>query len=126
MSLRSSSSGFTLIELSLLLVLFALLSAMAVPSFTNSMSRARARAAIDRLSGDVFLARSVAAQRGLPVYIRFEPPSGCADHYELSDGTGALVRRVTVRQEDTGVCLSSNVARAMRVDSRGMLVGSPR
>jgi hypothetical protein len=38
---------------------------------------------------------------------------------------GMVVDSVGVRGAG-GVCLSSNVARAMVIDSRGMLVGSPR
>jgi type II secretory pathway pseudopilin PulG len=125
MSRRWSSPGFTLIELSLLLVLFALLSALAIPSFSGTLSRARTRAALDRLAGDLFLARSLAARSGRPLRVRFGPAGECADFYEITGDTGVL-RRVTVRSGSAGVCLSSNVPGAMRVNSRGMLVGSPR
>jgi type II secretory pathway pseudopilin PulG len=120
------SAGFTLVELCVLLVLFALLSAMAVPSLTDTFARARGTAAMNRLAGDVFLARSLASRSGQPVLIRFEPSSGCADHYAIAREDGVLLRRVAMGLEDTGVCLGSNVARAMRVNSRGMLIGSPR
>lgn len=123
---RSPSAGFTLIELSILLVLFALLSALAVPSFSNTIARARARTALNRLTGDVYLARAVAARSARPVFIRFEPPTGCADEYVVAAGDGTVLRRVRMRRASTGVCLTSNVARAMGVNSRGMLIGSPR
>jgi prepilin-type N-terminal cleavage/methylation domain-containing protein len=122
----ASSPGFTLIELIILLVVFALLSAMAVPSFSHALARARAAGTLNRLSGDVFLARALAARAGRPVLIRFTPSSGCADSYELLAEDGGVLRAVTTREEVTGVCLRSNAPQAMRVNGRGMLVGSPR
>lgn len=122
----SDSSGYTLAELILLLVLFALLSAMAVPSFANVLARARIRATLDRLSGDVYLARSLAARGAQPISIRFDPSAGCATRYELVNLAGEVLRQVTTDPGDTGVCLESNVGRAMRVNARGLLVGSPR
>lgn len=122
----SDPSGYTLTELILLLALFALLSALAVPSFSNVLARDRTRAILDRLSGDLYLARSVAVRRAQPITIRFDPPTGCAARYELVDVGGEVLRRVTTDPGDTGVCLESNVDRAMRVNARGLLVGSPR
>src|SRR5690606_1902637 len=120
------SAGFTLIELCLLLALFAILSAFAVPSFSATLAQARARASLDRLTGDLYLARALAARAGRPVSLRFEPAAGCAAHYLLLADDERVLRRVTAAPEVTGVCLRSNVARAMRIDARGMLVGSPR
>lgn len=120
------SSGFTLIELCLLLVLFGVLSSLAVPSLSESLARARTGAVLNRLSGDLFLARSLAAREGRPVRVRFEPASGCADLYELVTEEGRVLRRVTANPARTGVCLRGNVPGAMRVNSRGMLIGSPR
>ena len=126
MSRRPSAAGFTLIELSVLLVLFALLSAMAVPSLSSILAHARARAALDRLAGDLFFARAVAARSGRPVYLRFVPATGCADGYLLVGQDDTVLRRVRTGREGSGVCLTSNVSRAMGVNSRGMLIGSPR
>lgn len=120
------SAGFTLIELCLLLVLFGVLSSLAVPSLSATLARARTSAALSRFSGDLYLARSLAAREGRPVQVRFEPASGCAQRYELLADDGRVLRRVTAGPERTGVCLRSNVPWALRVNSRGMLVGSPR
>lgn len=118
--------GFTLIELCVLLVLFALLSSLAVPSLSATMARARTAAVLNRLSGDLFLARTLATRGGASVSLRFEPPEGCAERYELVSADGSVLRRVVMGGDASGVCLTSNVSRAMRVNSRGMLVGSPR
>lgn len=117
-------AGFTLIELCILLVLFALLSALAVPSLSGTISQSRVRGAMGRLTGDIHLARALAARSGQPVRIRFEPADGCARRYLVEDATGAVIRSVAVGADQ--VCLSSNVSRPMFVNGRGMLSGSPR
>jgi type II secretory pathway pseudopilin PulG len=126
MSRPLPSAGFTLIELAILLVLFGLLAGMAVPSLSRTMSRARVDAALSRLSADLFLARALAVREARPLRIRFLPPTGCAVRYEIVTDSGAVLRSVTSDPERTGVCLGSNVARPMRVNARGMLIGSPR
>ena len=118
------STGFTLVELSLLLVLFALLSALAVPSLARVLAEERARGTMNRLGADIHLARALAARAGEPVRLRFEPEEGCARRYLLEADDGAVLRRVEVGRG--GVCLSSNVAQPMYVNGRGMLSGSPR
>lgn len=119
-------SGFTLIELCLLLVLFGVLSSLAVPSLSASLARARTGALLNRLTGDLYLARSLAAREGRSVRVRLEPASGCAERYEVVADDGRVLRRVTAGPARTAVCLRSNVPGAMRVNSRGMLTGSPR
>ena len=120
----SRSDGFTLAELCLLLVLFALLSALAVPSLSGTIAQSRVRGAMGRLTGDIHLARALAARSGQPVRIRFEPVEGCAERYLIEDHAGSVLRTVAVGADH--VCLSSNVTRPMLVNGRGMLSGSPR
>lgn len=120
------TAGFTLIELCLVLALFAILAGAAVPSLTGMMSRVRIQGVLGGLSSDLYLARSLAARQNRPLSVRFLPSDGCADAYEIVADDGAVLRRVTTAASTTGVCLGSNVARAMHVNSRGMLVGSPR
>lgn len=116
--------GFTLIELCLLLALFALLSALAVPSLSGVVARERARGTMNRLAADIHLARALAARAGSPVRLRFDPAEGCARRYLVEADDGAVLRRVEVGRG--GVCLSSNVTSPMYVNGRGMLSGSPR
>jgi type IV fimbrial biogenesis protein FimT len=126
MSRRLPAPGFTLIELSLVLVLFALLAGMAVPSLSGTLSRARVDAVLSRLSADIFLARSLAARDSRRLLIRFEPATGCAAAYQIVSDAGEVLRRTTVDGDGGGVCLSSNVSTPMRVNARGLLIGSPR
>lgn len=126
MSHRRPSPGFTLIELSLVLVLFALLAGMAVPSLSRTISAARVDSVLSRLSADIFLARSLAARDARGLLIRFDPSTGCAATYQIVTDAGEVLRRTIVDAANNGVCLSSNVSRPMRVDARGVLTGSPR
>lgn len=122
----SVAAGFTLIELCLVLAIFAILAGAAVPSFASMMSRVRIHGVLGGLTTDLYLARSLAARENRPLSVRFVPSAGCADAYEIVTDDGAVLRRVSTAPGTTGVCLGSNVGRAMRVNARGMLVGSPR
>lgn len=126
MSRPVPAAGFTLIELSIVLVLFALLAGMAVPSFSKTLSQARVNGVLSRLAGDIFLARSLAARDARPLLIRFDPATGCAAAYRIVTDAGEVLRRSTVDAGGAGVCLSSNVNRPMRINARGVLTGSPR
>jgi type IV fimbrial biogenesis protein FimT len=125
MSLRKAPPGTTLVELLVVLAIIGLLTALAAPSMTGYLERARARAALDRLTGDLYQARVVAVREGTRVQIRFVPNSGCAARYELFRVDREEVMRA-VPVEGPGVCLRSNVSRALSIDSRGLLLGSSR
>jgi type IV fimbrial biogenesis protein FimT len=64
-----STSGFTLLELLVVLVIIAVLSAFAIPAFSQSIQRYRAAAEISALGTDLQLARSEAVKRGLSVVV---------------------------------------------------------
>lgn len=123
---RACSAGFTLIELALLLALLSLLSALAVPSFSGTLASARTRSTLDRLSADLYLARAQALRDGRAIQIRFDPPEGCAGQYEIVAVVDAVSSIVQRRLTDPGVCLRSNATTPLRVNARGMLIGSPR
>lgn len=64
-----SSSGFTLIELMVVIALIAITTSIAIPSFQRFLERARADAAAAEVAGLFSLARSEAIRRNLPVTI---------------------------------------------------------
>ena len=123
---RVCAGGFTLIELALLLALLSLLSALAVPSLSGTLAGARTRSTLDRITADLYLARAQALRDGREIQIRFDPSEGCAERYEIvawADKASPLVQR---RVPDPDVCLRSNATTPLRVNARGMLIGSPR
>jgi len=124
---RSALAGFTLVELITSLVVIGVLVSLAAPELTSELRRARVRSALGEFTSDVYRARAYAAANGVRVTLALQPTAGCAAGYVLRRAdTGALVRSVSLVARARGVCLSSNVARAMSINSRGMLVGSPR
>jgi type IV fimbrial biogenesis protein FimT len=62
-------SGFTLIELMVVLVIVGIVSAVAVPSYTSMMSKNRVTTAVASLHGALLLSRSEALKRGVPITI---------------------------------------------------------
>ncbi|MCY1281158.1 Chthon cassette protein D [compost metagenome] len=63
------SSGFTLIELMVVIALIAITTSVAIPSFQRFLERARADAAAAEVAGLFSLARSEAIRRNVPVTI---------------------------------------------------------
>jgi prepilin-type N-terminal cleavage/methylation domain-containing protein len=125
MSHRKVPAGTTLIELLIVLAIISLLTALAVPSMTGYLERARVRGALDRVTGELYQARVLAVREGTRVQLRFVPNRGCAARYELFRMDRDEVMRV-VTVDGPGVCLRSNVARGFSIDSRGLILGSSR
>lgn len=59
--------GFTIVELVVTLTVLGILTAIAVPQFTEFLRNSRRAATINELVGSLSLARSEAVRRGLPV-----------------------------------------------------------
>ena len=123
---RHRRAGFTLPELLTALAVAGVVLSHAVPAFSAYVQRLRVRSALHQVSAEIHRARAVAARRGGRVVLRFRPPTGCAVEYELARADGHLLATVPLRDRTHGVCLTSNVPRALSINSRGMLVGSPR
>lgn len=66
---RTVASGFTIIELMIAIVVAAILLAVAVPNFTDAMSKTDAAQKTNDLVGAFTLARSEAASRGRTVCV---------------------------------------------------------
>jgi prepilin-type N-terminal cleavage/methylation domain-containing protein len=120
------TEGVTLLELLVVLTLLGVALAAAAPSLGATLDRYRARSALDRVATDLFYARAYAVRSGRRVQLRFTPPDSCALSYALVRSDGLVLRTVTIATEVGRVCLTSNVPRAMSIDSRGVLIGSAR
>lgn len=67
---QARSLGLTLIELAIVVAVLAVLGTLAVPTFSNRLTRERLAATAERLAADVSEARFDAARRGQPLYVR--------------------------------------------------------
>ena len=119
-------AGYSLVELLAALTLVAVLAALAAPALAGEIAEIRVRSTLDRLTADIYRTRALAAVRATRLNLAFVPARGCAAAYVVlrrEDG----VRLDSVSLSDRGgVCLTSNASDAMSINSRGMLVGSPR
>lgn len=65
--------GLTLIEIAIGIAILAVLAAIAVPSFAESIGRARLAGAAETLASDLAEARFEAVRSGRPLYVVFSP-----------------------------------------------------
>ena len=84
-------TGFTLLELAVVMAVTIVLGAMAVPSFSGLVARQRLKSVAYGLQADIALARQEAGRSGLAVHLMFHPgPQWC---YALSAGIGVDCRQ---------------------------------
>jgi prepilin-type N-terminal cleavage/methylation domain-containing protein len=120
-------AGFTLIELLCVLTLVGIVASFAAPAMTAQVDRLRVRTALDLLTSRVARARMLAVREAVRVHLRFEPADGCARAFVISVAPdGATLDSVPLATTHGSVCLRANVSQPLVIDSRGMLVGSPR
>jgi prepilin-type N-terminal cleavage/methylation domain-containing protein len=75
------SSGFTLTELVIVLLVLGILAATAAPKYFDSLARFRAEAAAKRIAGDLQLARRNAISKSASQSVQFNSPG--ANQYRL-------------------------------------------
>lgn len=71
-------SGFTLIELMIVTIIFAIIAAAAVPSFQSMFGRKNLESVGKQFQLSLRMARAEASQRGVPVRVR---PSEASDNW---------------------------------------------
>lgn len=77
--------GFTLVELVLVLVIVAVVSAIALPKFSQASARHQLNSAADRVASDLELAQTRARAASLDVSLTF---STSEHHYDFSSAVG--------------------------------------
>lgn len=86
--MRGGRRGFSLIEITLVVIIFALLAAIGLPRFKGTFAQARLKSSARALVGSLRYARNAAVLRGLPTEVRFHLAHGgyeltLLDEYEL-------------------------------------------
>lgn len=90
-SLRDGRAAFSLIELVVVLLIVAIVTAIAVPRFGNGAARARLEFAANQLGGDILLTRDQARAASAPRYLAFKLGTGAYSF--LDEAEAPLVRR---------------------------------
>lgn len=94
------SKGFSLVELTVVVAMIAVLGALAAPRFANASSRQRVAAAANRVEADLMLARQRARAASADYTVRFK-----ADAYEFVDADGRSQQITDLSKEPYGVSI---------------------
>lgn len=118
---RSCDRGYTLIEMMVAVALLGVMLALAAPRLEGLTRANRLRAAIDRVSSDLTLARLSAVREGRQASLRIDDQGRrYTVTIDNADGTAAsTLKTVVVNTEYKGVTLDPQAAQ-VSFDSRGM------
>jgi prepilin-type N-terminal cleavage/methylation domain-containing protein len=118
----SNRSGFSLIEMVVVLVLIFVIASFAVPSMQNYVGHGKNRRALDRVASDIALARMAAVRAGQRATITF---TGSGYTIQLQTNPVKTVRQVSLSSEYGGATVTApTVDGTLVFDSRGLLVSS--
>src|SRR5690606_17646652 len=117
-----SDAGFTLVEVLVVLLLVAVLTALAGPSLSAYVGGSKTRRAVDRIATDLAYARMQAVRSGRHVVVRFDPSGSY--RVEVVGDAEAPPRHVTLANEHGGILLSAPVD-SLEFDARGLVVSDP-
>jgi len=116
--MKNKNSGFTLIELMVVVSILAILLAVAVPSFSGMVQRGRLKAVAEEHIGHLYMAKAEALKTGQPIYYSVKSGAGqcygfkkaaACDCAETSGATLCDLLRIPV-DPNTGVTMSSSYA----------------
>jgi prepilin-type N-terminal cleavage/methylation domain-containing protein len=112
---RARSSGFTLVELMLVVGLVAVLAAAAAPSIAGGMRRFTLTSASQQVASTIRTARYQAVGRNMTVRVRFDYPD--EGQYQILDATDADVIS-SARLLLSGAAFSA-ISGDIEIDSQG-------
>lgn len=99
-------SGFTLVEIMIVVGVIAILSAIATPFIMNWLPNMRLQSAARHLLTDMQNAKNEAIKTNTNVTLVFTPPAACpGGSYAFTDGNGLVVTTVTIADQDRDLCL---------------------
>lgn len=75
---KNSNSGVTLIELMIVIVIAAILMALAIPGFRDTIDRNRLKGATETIYSGMQFAKSEAIKRNVPIRVNFTTSNGGA------------------------------------------------
>ena len=84
---RSNLAGFSMIELIIVIVLIGIFTAMAMTRTDTGLTTIREQIAIDQITNDIDLARSMAFARNEPITIMFDKNQ---ESYGVYNGSGII------------------------------------
>lgn len=116
---RVTASGFTLVELLVVVAVAAILIALAAPSFSGYIAKKRVEGVFTELATDIQLARSEAVQRNASVRITFgtrcysihtigSSATTCTQAGGVSLGTGAVAVKTVLLDAGSALSISPN------------------
>ena len=122
-SFLSATMGFTLVELTIIIVLIAIFAAIAMTRVRSGLSNIQVQVAIDQITSDIDLAKSMAFARHDTITIVYAPAQERYSIYTGPDGSRAIISDFPY--SESGV-ISFDNARFIDVDITGASFnGSP-
>lgn len=109
----STQSGFTLMELMIVVVIVGILLAIALPSFSDSIDRNRLRAITNTLYGDLQFAKSEAIKRNQPMTVDFTVTNATTWCYGLKLGSGATCDCTVTNVAAANACAIDSVLKVV-------------
>jgi len=120
-------SGYTLIEIVIVLLIVGILAALAVPRMDGWLGVSRLESAMNGFRGDVAYARTLALRSGRPVIVRVEQRRYVIRTIH-QNGDTVVARMVDFTQDDPILQFSAQptaVPLTLRFNSRGILEEGP-